>query len=359
MAVNVENKFSLTQLLQSLENLAKRADNSNHGQHFQRLTLNHRVLAELQTGIYKRSQSTQDVTDSELLMLKRGMVFNWSSLQSSIDFFRWSRASIVEELARQAYQSASDNSLVVAIAALRSILEVSGNAALLEKDLRELAEPKDENVARMDWLSDFESVIDGRIAGVRVDYSALTRNGLRGTKNFSYKPGDFEADHTARDLLKGVDILDKRIKGARAAYEFFSEFAHPNLASVWTHYDRIEVKISVLDIHGYAVHHQRRHVGAAFLDTFGPVLNEGIEIAGECVDDLLRIDLVLKAEGEAMARHAKRSIREIIKRDPAAFDSRELCPCNSGNNIRQCCGRLIKVSRFGRWKAVPQILHLQ
>ena len=350
MSMNVENKISFTKIVQSLEQLAKRARNSNHGQFFQRLTLNHRVLAELQAEIYKRNQSTQDVTvnDSEWLMLKRGTVFNWSSLQSSINFFRWSRASTVEELASQAYQSASDNSLVMAIAALRSILEVSGNVALLEKDLRELAEPKDENVARMDWLSEFESVIDGRIAGVRVDYSALTQNGLRGTRKFSYKPGDFEADLTAKDLLKGVDILDKRIKGARAAYEFFSEFVHPNLASVWTHYDRTEVKISVRDIHSYAVHHQRRHVGAAFLDTFGSVLYEGIEIAGECVDDLLRIDLVLKAEGEAMARHAKRAIREIIKRDPAAFDSRELCPCNSGKNIQQCCGKLINVSRFGR-----------
>lgn len=355
MAISVENKISFSQIVQSLEQLAKRAGNSNHGQYFKRLTLNHRILAELQAGIHKRDLSIQDVSDSELLMLKRGTVFNWSSLQSSIDFFRWSRASTVEELASQAYQSAKENSLLVAITALRSILEVSGNAALLERDLHELAEPKDENVARMDWLSEFESVIDGRIAGVRVDYSALTRNGLRGAKKFSYKPGELEADHTAKDLLKGVDVLDKRIKGARAAYEFFSEFAHPNLASVWTHYDRTEVKIRVLDIHGYAVHHQRRHVGAAFLDTFGSVVSEGIEIAGECVDELLRIDIVLKAEGEAMARHAKRAIREIIKRDPAAFDSRELCPCNSGRNIQQCCGKLIKLSRFGRWTTTPPL----
>jgi hypothetical protein len=355
MTTTVENKISFSQIVQNLEKLGIRAKNSNHGKYFQRLTLNHRILAELQAGIHKRNLSIHDVTDSELLMLKRGTVFNWSSLQSSIDFFRWSRASTVEELASQAYQSANDNSLLMAITALRSILEVCGNAALLDRDLQELAEPKDENVARMDWLGEFESVIDGRIAGVRVDYSVLTRNGLRGTKKFSYKPGELEADHTAKDLLKGVDVLDKRIKGARAAYEFFSEFAHPNLASVWTHYDRTEVKIKVLDIHGYAVHHQRRHVGAAFLDTFGSVVNEGIEIAGECVDELLRIDLVLKAEGEAMARHAKRAIREIIKRDPAAFDARELCPCNSGKNIQQCCGKLIKVSRFGRWTATPPL----
>jgi hypothetical protein len=354
MGSDIENGISLARIIHSLEHLAQRAKNPNHGQHFQRLTLNHRILAELTGGIHTRDLSVQNVTDSELLMIKRGVVFNWSSLQSTIDFFRWSRASAVEELARQAHQSAKDNSLLVAITALRSILEVSDNTVLLERDLHEIAEPKDESVSRMEFLTEFESVIDGRLAGVRVDYAVLSRDGLRATRKFSYKPGELEADHTAKDLLKGVDILDKRIRGARAAYEFFSEFAHPNLASVWTHYDRTEIKIRVLDIHGYAVHHQRNHVGAAFLDTFGSVVNEGIEIVGECVDEALRIDLLLKAEGEAMARHAKRAIREVIKHDPAAFDARERCPCNSGKNIQQCCGKLIKASRFGRWtSALP------
>ena len=44
------------------------------------------------------------------------------------------------------------------------------------------------------------------------------------------------------------DVLDKWIKGARSAYEFFSKFAHPNFASVWTHYARTEMKIKVLDM---------------------------------------------------------------------------------------------------------------
>lgn len=354
MASNNNDSTSFSAIVENLEKLARRAQNPNHGQHFQRLTLNHRILAKLQADIYKRNDSLQDVSDSEFLMLKRGMIFNWSSLQSSIDFFRWSRASTIEELATQAHQSAKDKSLHVAIMALRSILEVSGNAALLERDLQQHAEPKDENVGRMEWLSEFESLVDGRLAGMRVDYSALMKKGLRGTGKFSYKPREFEADQTAKDLLNGVDELDKRVKGARVAYDFFSEFAHPNLASVWTHYDRREMKIKVMDIHGYAVHHQRRHVGAVFLDEFGPVVAEGIEIAGECVDELLRIDLVLKKQGGSIARHAKKAIREIIKLDPSAFDSRELCPCNSGKNIQQCCGKLIKVSKFRKWTtAIP------
>lgn len=354
MASHYDDSISLSRIVESLEQLSKRARNSNHGHSFQRLTLNHRIFAKLQGEISERDLSIQDVTGPELFMLRRGMIFNWSSLQSSIDFFRWSRAVTVEELAIQAHQSAKDNALLVAIMALRSILEVSGNAALLERDLHDLTEPKDEKISRQEWLIEFESVIDGRIAGTRVNYSALIKNGLRGTNKLSYKPGEFEEDRTAKDLLKGVDVLDKRIKGARATYEFFSEFAHPNAASVLTHYDRQEMKIKVIDIHCYAAHHQRRHVGAVFLDTFGSIVNEGIEIVGECVDDFLRIDRVLKKEGDAMAKHAKKTIREMINHDPSAFDSRELCPCNSGKNIQQCCGKLIKASKFGRWIAIDQ-----
>jgi hypothetical protein len=355
MVNNVSDSISFSMIVGSLENLARRAQNPNHGQHFQRLTLNHRILAKIQAEIYQRKGYFRDVSDSELLMLKRGMVFNWSSLQSSIDFFRWSRASAVEELAIQAHQSAKDKSLLVAIMSLRSILEVSGNAVLLERDLIQLAEPMAENVARMDWLGAFESLVDGRLAGVRMDYSALTKYGLRGNQRISYKPGLFEADQTAKDLLKGVDILDKRIKGVRNAYEFFSEFSHPNLASVLMNYDRTDLKVKVLDIIGYTAHHQRRHVGATFLDTFGSVVAEGIEIAGECVDELLRIDCILKIKGEAVARYAKKAIREIIKNDPAVFDSKEFCPCNSERNIQQCCGKLIKASKFGKWTAAEPL----
>lgn len=351
MTSNTDESISFSRIVENLEKLAKRAKNSNHGQHFQRLALNHRILAKLQVDRYQREMSLQHISDAELLMIERGTVFNLSSLQSSIDFFRWSRVSTVQELTDHAHWAAKNNSLLMAMMALRSILEVSGNVILLETDIRQLNEPKNENIARMEWLGAFEYLVDGRLMGRRVDYSLLIRNGLRGPRKFAYKPGAMEADQTAKDLLNGVDALDKRIKGARAAYEFFSEFAHPNLASVWIHYDRTETKIKVLDIHGYAVHHQQRKVGGYFMDTFGSVVSEGIEIVSECIDELLRMDLVLETNGENMARHAKKAIREIVKHNPSAFDSREMCPCSSGKNIQQCCGKLIKASKFGKWTA--------
>jgi hypothetical protein len=157
MTSNFDASISFLEIVNSFEKLFKRAKNPNHGQHFERLALNHRILTKLQIDIYQRDLFVQDITSPELLMLKRGTVFNWSTLQSSIDFFRWSRASTVEELANQAYQSARDNSLLVAIMALRSILEISGNVALLEKDFHDLVKPADENIDLMDRLRKFSS----------------------------------------------------------------------------------------------------------------------------------------------------------------------------------------------------------
>ena len=355
MARNSEDRIDFSLIVENLEKLAIRAKNSNHGLNFERLTLNHRILSNLEINILSRDNFTENVSYSESLMYRRGTVFNLSSIMSSIDFFRWSRSSTSEELAVQGCSNAKEQSLILSIMALRSIIEISGNAALLERDLQEISEPKDENVARMDWLKAIQSLVDARLEGVRVDYSELTKNGLRGTRKFSYKPGYLEADKTAKDLLKGVDVLDKRIKGTRAAYEFFCEFSHPNLASVLTNYERTESKLKVIDIHGYAAHHQQRHVGTFFLDTFGCLLAEGIEIVGECVDELGRIDMALKSKGEAISIHAKQAIRRIIRIDPESFDSRELCPCNSGLNIQKCCGKMIKTSKFGTWTPVPRL----
>lgn len=354
MAKNFEDSIDFSLIVESLKKLASRAKNANHGVNFERLTMNHRILSNLEIDILNRGEFNE-ISSSEIFMYKRGVAFRFSSTKSSIDFFRWSRASIAEDIAMQSYNSAEEKSLIVSIMSLRSLLEIVGNAALLEKDLQEISQPNDKNVARMEWLNAVRSVVDVRLEGVRVDYSELIKNGLRETKRYTYKPSLGEADKTAKDLLKGIDVLDKRIKGARAAYEFFCEFTHPNLASVLTNYEGTESRLRVIDIHGYAAHHRQRHIGAFFLKTFGSLLAEGIEIVGDCVDELLRIDLALKSLGEAASRHAKKTIRELIKNDPTSFDSRELCPCNSGMNIQRCCGKMIKASKFGSWKPSAQL----
>lgn len=322
--------------------------------------MNHRAITKLQNDIFGRDADS--ITSLELLILKRSQIFKWAAARNSLDFIRWARCVAVCELADQALLAARGNSLLLAIMALRSILEISGNAALLEKDVNELGKPIDDSFATMEWLNEFEAIVDTRASGMKVNYHYLVSEGLRESAGkVSYKPGNGEADMTAKDLLKGVDVLNKKIKGARSAYDFFCEFAHPNLASTMMHYDHIDFLLSVMDVHGYSAIHTQRKVGDEFLAAFGLVVSEGIDIVTDCVGELYNIDLLLGAKGVDVAMYARKSIRDAIKHDPRSFDFREMCPCYSGKSIQKCCGRFIKISKFGNfmksYSANPVAIH--
>lgn len=50
--------------------------------------------------------------------------------------------------------------------------------------------------------------------------------------NFTeYSPDPNGGDLKARSIMSGIDFLDKRITNARILYEFFCEFAHPNIGA--------------------------------------------------------------------------------------------------------------------------------
>lgn len=344
-----KNSILANELVNLLSNVASKALLLNPEDQFVRFTINHRLLTELQVKIHQREQSIDRVTQDELFVLKRASIFVWAGLKASLNFYRWTRKTSIIELSRQGFIAAKSNSLLVALSSMRSILEITGNASLLKRDLEKFEDPIDNLEEKTKWLNNFDGLIDSRISGVRSNYSKILSGGLRNAKKIAYKPGEFEANLEAKDLLNGVDLLAERVKGARAAYDFFSEFAHPNLASSLVSYDQTSVRYSINEIIFYSVQYQQNKLGDTFLDNFGLVLVEAIEIISECLDEMLKIDEFLMQRADEVALVAKRVIRDMVKRDPFAFDAHESCPCYSGKNIQNCCGRLINVSKFGHW----------
>jgi hypothetical protein len=319
---------------------------------FVRLTLNNRLITEMQSNIYRRDPSMSSTPPAELFVMKRASVFGWAGLKASLNFFRWTRKTSMLELCKQASIAAESNSLLVTLCALRSILEITGNCCLLRRDLERFTDPIDNILEKMNWLNGVDGIIDSRIAGMRSNYSKILTNGLRSSKKISYKPGELEVNLEAKDLLNGVDLLAESVRGARAAYDFFSEFAHPNLASSLINYDQTSVRFNIDEIIFYSVQYEQNKFGDAFLENFGSVLIEGIEIISECIDEMVKIDEYLNRKADEVAIVAKRVIRDTIKKDPFAFDAHELCPCYSSKNIQYCCGKLINKSKFGNWPMV-------
>jgi len=348
----IKKVISSNHIIDLLRNISTKCLAIKPDDQFIRLTLNNRVLTEMQANIYRRDPSMSSTTDAELFTMKRASVFGWAGLKTSLNFFRWTRKTSMLELCKQALIAAESKSLLVTLSAMRSILEITGNCCLLRRDLERFTDPIDNILEKMNWLNGIDEIIDSRIAGMRSDYSKILANGLRSSKKTSYKSGEFEVNLEAKDLLNGVDLLAESVKGARAAYDFFSEFAHPNLASSLINYDQTSVRYAIDEIIFYSVQYEQNKFGDAFLENFGAVLIEGIEIISECIDEMVKIDDYLNHKADEVALVAKRVIRDTIKKDPFAFDAHESCPCYSRKNIQNCCGKLINTSKFGNWPMV-------
>jgi hypothetical protein len=355
MNIKDQEPVSFANIVKALSDLEAQALKMRPKDVFERLAMNTSVFAKFQSKIFHSNQVGQDISDLDLLCLKRGTIYDWSSIKSNLEFFIWSRKSSIVDLTRQALASFKGNSLLLTCMALRAILESVGNACLLRRDLKQFPEPDIDLHKRMEWLNGIDDLIDVRLKGMRIDYSTILKKGLRLSKQYSYKPGVDEADWKANDLLTGVDVLTKTVKGARATYEFFSEFAHPNMASVYTNYDQTIMKVQFGSINCYSALHNQTKIGDIFIEDFGSILFEGIDIISESIKELQLADDYFHKKADEVATIAQKCIRDMVKKNPQLFDKRENCPCNSGKNIQYCCGRLINASKFSNWTKFPSL----
>jgi hypothetical protein len=335
------------EIVASLKRLNLAAESPRPSHQFDRISLNHAVLTTLAGSLSRSDDDLSTLPFETRLLLTRGALASNSIVATNIRFLVWCRRCATAEHATQALSAFQGGSLITSATAIRSILELVGNTALLEKKIGLLSEGGEDENALIEWIHNVEDVVDESLLGVRIDYRTLADRGLRSNKKNAYKPLAHEKSLEAKDLLNGVDHLGKVVLGARNAYDFLSEFTHPNLISVWTHYDVITPNMSIGDLHMYSVRHQAGSVGEEFLKQFGPILIEAIDIAIDSINHLQKISVDLNERANMLDAKVRRVIRKAIKKNPQFFNRTESCPCHSGKVIRYCCGKLVNERKFG------------
>ena len=346
------DETTLVRIDSLLEKLSCNATNANLPSTFQRHAINNRGLTKLASNYLESGGPPQSIPSAELLRLQRGAILTISAVPINVRFLVWCRQSAIKEHADQALLSFRNGSIVSAATSLRSILEQIGNAAMLEKKITEISAPTDDEKSVAEWIVAIEEVVDQSLFGMRVDYWKIIEYGLRTKKNIDYKPAAHEQNMGAKDLLNGIDRLGKKVVGSRNAYSFLCEFTHPNLASVWTHYDLLMPKMSISEMNIYTAQHQAGQPGAVFMGHFGAIFAEAVEIIAEGVSWFHGLSVSLNGQADDIGEKARWLIRRQIKRNTLAFDRSETCPCNSGKSIRGCCGRLVKDNKFGNLAAL-------
>ena len=255
--------------------------------------------------------------------------------------FRWQKRTALSQLFEAMLHELQAGSPLASIAIGRMILEHIGAVALLEKDADTCFVTSNNQLERWNQLSAFGECLAQRLKGTRIDWDNYLEKGLRSGKRKSYKPEALGTDLTAKDLLSGVDLLDKQVKGARRAYELASEFAHPNIGVHWASVaDASTVPIA----NGlrfwtwlYSAEHPRRS-----MEQFAPIFMEFFEILVDSSDRFQEMDIRL-GEHQARAKRVHREeIQQALSQHPLAFNLRDPCVCLSGVLLENCCGKTLK-----------------
>ncbi len=177
--------------------------------------------------------------------------------------------------------------------------------------------------------------------GTRIDWRMLVegidRDNFEQVKG-SFNPKKGHIDHTAVQVLNSVDQLSKQdnVKGLRAVYEFLSEFAHPNIGSIYGLMSEAEL---IDDEHGF--HWVRRRLSQdpphAMLQEIKSAFEAVLTILANTLEFFQDIVQESSVREKAIIRINQNEIRKVKRLASRVIKPYVPCPCGSGEKFKFCC----------------------
>lgn len=257
--------------------------------------------------------------------------------------FRWTRlAAIAESLATFRY-SIERGYISAAYLQMRACLELCGNVALLCRDI-EGEESADQSLLGLsEWSVAIVSAVNQRGAGTKLDFHNVAKKGLLKGRAKSYKPSPDLQDKSAVDLMNSIDLLDKKVKGARHAYEFLSEYAHPNVGNAGTGLKEYKRRDLPNGFELITRLYSSTSIGSITVDGTLFLFLELLEIFESVLLLLVEMNRQLQPIELSLRDVSKKLIRKGLRNYPETFEPMYPCPCFSGKFVSVCCGRSIRL----------------
>ncbi|NKX31621.1 hypothetical protein HGG63_07735 [Alteromonadaceae bacterium A_SAG1] len=267
----------------------------------------------------------------------KSQAYNLGKFPALYNSFIWVKANVVQKMSLSIINAlASQNDILLAITTGRSLLEQIGSLALAERSICTFFETIQPDSKEEDWLFGFEDEIRKWTHGTRINWEDYYKKGLRDGSRGSFDSNKGHFGVEARGLMQGVDLLAKKVKGARKAYEFASEFVHPNHGSFAISVSEYEYTKQddglILWLRMYSSNHSL--AGQKNLES---LLAEYFEICAEAIQQSVQFLIALKSHNSTIKVQSRKSVKQILKAQPEAFVQDDLCPCFSGKILRNCC----------------------
>lgn len=180
--------------------------------------------------------------------------------------------------------------------------------------------------------------IHKHLMATKIDIKDFTENPILGGKRKSYKADERFSDISAQSVLNSIDVLDKTVKGSRRGYEFLCEFAHPNTGAFLLSRSRKAVvqKKSPLTFVETA---QGRSTPSLSLEAFQLPLLQSFDLLLETGRLFERDCVEMDRLAEHLVKYSKDVAKVVLRNYAPLWNRDEPCPCLSGLNIANCCGK--------------------
>lgn len=277
-------------------------------------------------------------SEEQLTRASRVLLLEVGETAGFLGAFCWTRRAAIKDLTETLQNALCGWNVISMVALARAMLEQVANSHIAAIEIlpffTEQPKNSEEKIHAVNKISD---VLARRGKGTRVDWDHYISTSLKTGRKKSYKNDDGGVDLTACDLMDSIDRLDKKIKGARKAYEFASEFAHPNVGSRYLYLkpgyyvvlkDGIRVRENVLS----------RDLREPGLDALPQRLVEFVEILVDAIEYFLATVRELEDKQNVIDHWSRELIRLLTSNGTSLFEKSELCPCLSGFAFGECCG---------------------
>jgi hypothetical protein len=235
-----------------------------------------------------------------------------------------------------------ENNFHAAFVCYRSCIEQVGHLANLAKELSSVNVPTsfDESCKMLGTTSE---IISKKLYATRVSWLSFANNEevdrliRKGSVEYKTQPDRINLD--AQSSMKGVDLLNKKMKGVRSVYDVLCEFAHPNVGNLILS----TVESSPREDSGGVCWIDKRlaRTGLPVFFEKTPRLAEWIFEVVDFVLQELRTRLIPEVEmlEQKVLIAAQLFTKEMVSRHRGLIDPYASCPCGVGKKLRFCCGK--------------------
>lgn len=280
--------------------------------------------------------------NDELVIAMRMFLFDKGKASGLLKTFVYTKRATIKDLGTSLQTAVSGLNIISAIVLVRATIEQVAAASVANSEINKLFDYQglttDEKTERINSLIE---IVSKRGKGTRIDWEAYLLKSLREGKKKSYVAEEGTFDLTATDLMNNIDFLNKIIKGTRKAYEFASEFAHPNVGAHNLYIQSASYRTLSDDIRIWE-RVSARDFPKKGIDLLEERIVEMLEIAIESISYFLIIAGELEAKQNTIRNWTKEIIKNGINNHPFIFTLKEPCPCFSGLEFGKCCGKKVK-----------------